>query len=276
MSSAPRPCTAAGNRGKPRSGCLKPLSQLWGRGWCSGEKQPAAFLRPLLPRAPWPPLVPVVPGQASPCSLASASPGPRPGPAQLPGPRGQGAARQPWARPGEAAGPGRAAPAPEVGVGRQLGPSSQPKSPAPPWSGPQLEGGLPTCFLFHINPRAHTQAEPSSAAPAPTSQVRTPTPDWGHCRPPPGGDRGRQASGHSGLGGAVLCSQDAHPLWSRQAALHQGGRKLERDPETAPLLPQRGLRKRRQSRAAFICLLLAASLLTSSRACLLANRTQTA
>lgn len=284
MRSAPRPHTAVGNGASSEVLATEPLSQLPGGGGRQRREAAYGLSAPhFCPRAPCGPhLVPVDPEQASPCSLASASTGP----AWLPGPRGQCAARQPWARPGEAARARKGCPPPPgVGVGRQLEPVVPAQAPSASLEWPSAGGeAFPPAPLPHESPN-HTQAEPRQLPPPtpphiprqnPYSRVggtaQTPHPRGGRegqsCPP------GRPAATVA-WGGAVLCSQDAHPLWSWQAALHPGGRKRARQRQPRFLPPARPPRAQAEQ-SAFICLLLAASLLTSARHCLLANRTQTA
>ena len=222
----------------------------------SGEKQPEDFLSPSAPERPVAPHpVPVDPEQASPCSLASASTGP----AWLPGPRGQGAARQPWARPGEAARARKGRPStPRWVWGGSWSPLSQPQPPAPPCSGPQLEGQPSHLLLFHTNPRtthrlSHARWPPRPAPPPKSEPLR---PRRGHCTepPPPGGAERARAALRAGQrpqwpGAELCCALKMHTLSGpgRQRCTKEAGSELDRDSPAS--CPQRGLREHRQSRA---------------------------
>lgn len=262
---------------------IEPLSQLLG-GW--GEAAERSSLRtsctPLLPPSTlWPPTCACRPGTGF--TLQSGlrfhwpSPAPRPQRPRC----SQPAMGQAWGGSQGQEGP---PPRPPGWVwGGSRSPLSQPKPPAPPWSGPQLEG-QPSHLLSSTRIPNHTQAEPRQLpTPKPARHPKSEPllPSWGHCTDPHlGGQEGLSCpqgrpAATVAWGGAVLCSQDAHPLWSWQAALHQGGRKRARQRQPRFLPPARPPRAQAEQ-SAFICLLLAASLLTSVRHCLLANRTQTA
>lgn len=235
MSSAPRPCTAAGNRGKPRSGCHQSAEPAVGRGDGAAERSSLRpSCAPLLPRAPrgphlclssqarlhpavWPLLL-LARALAQPSSQA-------PEAKVQPDSHGPGLGRQP--------GPGRGRPA-RGGCGAGWSPSSQPKSPASPGVALSWRAAFPPCSSSPRQSRTTHRPSPQLPPRTPHHKSEPLLLTQGHCTGHPRGTEG-QASGHSGLGGlcAVLL-KNAHPLWSRQAALHQGGRKPS-ETETAPL-----------------------------------------
>ena len=256
----------------------EPLSQLRGAAGRSSLWPSCTPPLPLSTPCPPPCACRPGPGFTLQSGLCFSWPAPWPNPAPRPQrPRcSQTATGQAW---GGSQGQGGPPLPPRMGVGRQLEPVVPAQVPSASLEWPSAGGvAFPPALLPHESLN-HTQAEPHQLPPAPHRKSEPLLLTGGHCtdHPPGGAERVqaalRQASGHSGLGGAVLCSQDAHPLWSWQAALRQGGRKRARQRQPR-FLPQRGLQERRPSRAAFICLLLAASLLTSARHCLLANRTR--
>lgn len=156
--------------------------------------------------------------------------------------RGPGLGRQP--------GPGRASP--------HCSPLSKTKAQVRRWSDPWLAGeALPPGLLPH-KPRNHTQAEPtpSSQLPLPLHKSeRRPRQGWA-LHGPHGGREGQSCSqgrpdATVAWGGAVPFSQNARPLWSRQAALYQAGRKQARQRHPQFPAPQHSLQrgKAEQSRA---------------------------
>ena len=233
----------------------------------------------LPPRGPRP--EPVTPRRSSSWSLASASTGQSPGPARLleakvqPDGRGPGLGRQP--------GPGRASP--------HCSPLSKTKAQVPRWSDPWLAGEAFAPGLLPHKPRNRTQVEPtpSSQLPLPLHKSE-PRPRRGRALHGPHGGREGQSCSRGGpeatvaWGGAVPSSQNARPLWSRQAAWYQAGRKQARQRHPQFPAPQHSLQRGkadqsrasapRLCRAAFIWFLLAASFLMSLKHCLLANGTQ--
>lgn len=138
-------------------------------------------------------------------------------------------------------------PPPPGWVKETAGAASQPKSPAPPWVALRPgESGLPPLSLHKI-PRPHRR---TTQLPRATSQVRTPTPDWGALLNTPR-DRGRPAA-TAALRWSLCCALKTHPLWSRQAALHQGGQEAS-ETETAPLpAPARGLREQAEQSCLYL------------------------
>ena len=156
MSSAPRPRTAAGNRGEQCGACHRTAEPAAGGG---GEKQPVAFLRPT--SAPEHPVSPTLclssraglhPAVWPLLLLARtlAKPGSQAPEAKVqPDSHGSGLGRQP--------GPGRAVPAPQDGCGEAAG--ARCPSPSPqrlPGVALSWRGGLPTCSSSTRIPEPHT------------------------------------------------------------------------------------------------------------------------
>ena len=156
MSSAPRPRTAAGNRGEQCGACHRTAEPAAGGG---GEKQPVAFLHPT--SAPEHPVSPTLclssraglhPAVWPLLLLARtlAKPGSQAPEAKVqPDSHGSGLGRQP--------GPGRAAPAPQDGCGEAAG--ARCPSPSPqrlPGVALSWRGGLPTCSSSTRIPEPHT------------------------------------------------------------------------------------------------------------------------
>lgn len=167
MSSAPRPCTAAGNRGKQRSGCHRTAEPAVGRGGGAAER---SSLRPsCAPLLPQHPVAPTCacrprPGFTLQSGLCFSWPAPWPSPAPRPQrPRcSQTAMGQAW---GGSQGQGGPPPPPGVGVGRQLEPIVPAQVPSASLEWPSAGGAaFPPAPLPHESPN-HTQAEPRQLPP---------------------------------------------------------------------------------------------------------------